>query len=288
MIRLSPALPLKLRRPARDALTPAFSAPLMPERAADPALGDWHDLFCAVTDRLRRNVGAAEVQECVAALDQLSATLKDEIGRSQRQGFEAQTALAQALDALAGSGEEQPYARYLAGHDSLTAPPDRRIFSQCLEQALLQLAPGQHGLAVLYLGLEGFKAIVDRHGQGLADELLWAVTARLMRAVRDEDLVCHFGQDEWACLLVDVPGREPLSRLACKLFDALAAPFLIGAHPFCIRPSIGIATSDGDSLSAAALLSRADAAMVRARRFELGHAFDGERSAEPAQQALLL
>ena len=107
MTRLSPALSFQCEHPLRAAVTQPIA---VPPPAADPALDDWHDLFCAVTDRLRRAAAAAEVQECVAALDQLGSTLKAEIGRAQQQRFEAHAALAQALDKLADGGR-QPCAR---------------------------------------------------------------------------------------------------------------------------------------------------------------------------------
>lgn len=101
MIRLSPALPLQLDRLARSAQTPKplkVAATELSERSGDQALDDWHDLFCAVTDRLRHTAGQADVLECVAALDQLSATLKEHIGHCRQQRHVAQAALAQALD----------------------------------------------------------------------------------------------------------------------------------------------------------------------------------------------
>ena len=288
MIRLSPALPFQFDRPPRAAGADAAIQPVAaipPARAADPALDDWHDLFCAVTDRLRGAAAAAEVQECVAELDQMSSTLKAEIGRCQQQRFEAQAALAQALDEFSGGGK-QPYARHLALYDSITALPEQHIFRERLDQALRAGGSHPNGLAVLYIGLEGLRAVSDSHGQALAEELLWTVGARLSRALRAEDLVSHFGGDEFACLVFEMPGREPVRQLACKLIDALAAPFRIDARTICVRPSIGIATEQGASTPAATWLGHADASMAQARKLGLGHAFHGdaaELTAPPAQ-----
>jgi len=282
MIRLSPALPFQFDRPSRAAGADAAIQPVAatpPAHAADPALDDWHDLFCAVTDRLRQAAAAVEVQECVAALDQMSSTLKAEIGRSQQQRFEAQAALAQALDQLSGGGK-QPYAHHLALQGSITALPEQRIFRERLDQALRAGGSHPNGLAVLYIGLEGLRAASDGDGQALAEALLWTVGARLSRALRAEDLVSHFGGDEFACLVFDMPGREPLRQLACKLIDALAAPFCIGARTIGLRPSIGIATGEGGNTPAATWLGHADASMAQARQLGLGHAFHGD-AAEP-------
>lgn len=289
MIRLSPALPLPLDRPARCAQPSERHGPdatPLAEGSGDLALDDWHDLFDAVTDRLRRSAEPADVLECVAALEQLSASLKDLAGDSRQQRLAAQLALAQALDAGIGRGDEQPYADYLARHGSLTSLPERGVFHARLAQALLDPARRQ-AVTVLYLGLEGLGAASDAQAPALADDLLWAVGARLVRALRAEDLVSHFSGGEFACLLLDLPGREALSRLARKLFDTLSAPWQIGAQTLCLRPSIGIATGPRCGADAAAWLGRADAAMMRARALGLGHAFhdslvdpDRERAAQ--------
>lgn len=291
MTRLVPALPFRVRRRPRAVQPSQVIDIAAAQRPALPPIGDWHHLFSAVTETLRSTLGVgsaasttataqdvtgqkeAVLRECVAALEQLHATLTQEVGRCQQQRLEAQAALAQALDDLAGARDEPLYARHLALHDSVTSLPDHSFFRTRLEQVLAAAAPGQGRPAVLYLGLEGVGAVIDRHGQSVADELLLAVAARLARSVRAEDLVSQFGEHEFACLLIDVPGHEPMSQLACKLFDAVSAPFRIGALEIIVRPSIGIAVGDSSGADGLALLSRADAAMVRAKRQQLGYAF---------------
>lgn len=294
MIRLAPALPFRVRRWPRAAEPSQVIDIAIAQRATQPPIGDWHDLFSAVTETLRSTLGGgsaastavaaqdtpgqkeAVVRECVAALEQLQATVTQEVGRCQQQRFEAQAALAQALDDLAGARDEPLYARHLALHGSVTSLPDHSFFRARLEQVLAAAAPGQGAPAVLYLGLEGVDAVIERHGRRVGDELLLAVAARLARSVRAEDLVSQFGKHEFACLLLDVPAREPMSQLACKLFDAVSAPFRIGEFEIIVRPSIGIAVGDSSVADGLALLSRADAAMVRAKRKQLGYAFFGD------------
>jgi diguanylate cyclase (GGDEF)-like protein len=128
-------------------------------------------------------------------------------------------------------------------------------------------------LAVLYLDLDGFKPINDRHGHETGDGLLRVVAARLARAVRSDDMVCRVGGDEFVCLLGDVLNRQQLSHLACKLFDAVSAPLRIGTLDLLVRPSIGIAVCPQDGDTTDALLRRADTAMYRAKRQQLGYAF---------------
>ena len=99
------------------------------------------------------------------------------------------------------------------------------------------------------------------------------VNQLLARAVRASDVVGRLGGDEFACLLADLPGREQLCHLACKLFDAVSAPVKVGTLRLTVRPSIGIAVCPTDGASTDELLKSADAAMYAAKRDRSGYAF---------------
>ncbi len=255
----------------------------LPVVASEVAMRDWDDLFDAVTARLTAMAGegpALEIQarmlECTAAMDQLHASLTHERVRSHQVEFDlfdARTALAQARVELVGTRSDAQRSRRLALHDELTSLPNRSFFDEWLEHALVQAEPHQRCFAVLYLDLDGFKPINDTHGHDVGDELLRIVASRLTRAVRAEDVFSRLGGDEFACLLSNLPGREQLSHLACKLFDAVSAPVKIGPHELTVRPSIGIAMCPDDGASAGALLGNADAAMHHAKRQRSGYAF---------------
>lgn len=256
---------------------------------------DWNELLDAAKARLR--LSAAEmsqaagphsqpqptaaqrtrsgVLECVDALDQLHATLRQELGR--RQGlelevFDAQATLAQARAELAGTQAGERQARHLAAHDALTSLPNRSRFRERLDLALGPDRPVQGGISVLYLDLDGFKPINDLHGHAVGDEVLRIIAMRLTRAVRAEDVVSRLGGDEFACLVVDRLDRQ-LTRLAGKLFDAVSAPLTVGELRLSVTPSIGIATHWGEGAEPDALLQRADAAMYRAKRAQCCIAF---------------
>ena len=131
---------------------------------------------------------------------------------------------------------------------------------------------------MLYLDLDGFKPINDIYGHATGDELLKIVAARLNQAVRSEDMVSRLGGDEFACLLSDLPSREQLSHMACKLFDAVSAPVKIGQLTLTVRPSIGMAMCHDDGATAEELIKNADVAMYRAKRQQSGYAFFDERA----------
>ena len=139
---------------------------------------------------------------------------------------------------------------------------------------------------MLYLDLDDFKKVNDTHGHAVGDELLRVVAARLSRSVRADDVVSRLGGDEFACLLGDLPAREQLSHLACKVLDAVAAPCQIGPLRLHIRPSIGIAVCPSDGETADLLLEHADAAMYNAKRHRSGYAFFDEQSARWACESV--
>lgn len=249
---------------------------------AEAAVQDWDELFNAIAARLARMASAdfvappgyplppdaapsthADVLECVAALEQLHVTLTHE--RVRRHGLELE---------LVGSLRAERRSLSMALHDELTALPNRGFFGEWLDRAVTQQAKTESGpLAVLYLDLDGFKGVNDRHGHDVGDELLQIIAARMARAIRAGDVVSRLGGDEFACLLTDVPDRERLGQLACKLFDAISAPVKIGPHELSVCPSIGVAMCPEDGVTAEALLRNADAAMYRAKRHRSGYAF---------------
>jgi diguanylate cyclase (GGDEF)-like protein len=262
----------RLVEPARASVRATTGRPSPHEEA------EWELLLSAVRTRLSLTAGAAPaVLDCVHDLGLLQGMLAHDLGRFQQLEldlFDTRTALAQARAELDGTRAGEQRARHLAQHDSLTLLPNRSHFRERLDDALgLSDHPLRQPLAVLYLDLDGFKPINDRHGHDAGDELLRIVAARLSRAVRAGDMVSRLGGDEFACLLADLPGRQQLCQLACKLFDAVSAPVKVGKLQLTVRPSIGIAICPTDGATTDALLKSADAAMYAAKRDRTGYAF---------------
>lgn len=218
----------------------------------------------------------AVVLDWPTAPDLLQAMLgrqRDRLGWLEGELRSARRELAQARAELAGTRASARHAHHLALHDSLTQLPNQRCFHDHLAKALTRLPPVPGSVTVLYIDLDGFKAINDDHGHDTGDELLRIVAARLGRATRAGDLVCRVGGDEFACLLTGGIPHEQLRHLACKLIEAVSAPLSIDTLQLTVSPSIGIATGPMPAESAQALLKRADAAMYRAKRERSGYAF---------------
>ena len=176
-----------------------------------------------------------------------------------------------ALEALATVGAET-HARlalteemgHLARHDALTSLPNRTLFLDRVEQAVLRAQRSGTALGVLFLDLDGFKGVNDRFGHAEGDELLKTVAARLVGCVRAEDSVARLGGDEFAVLVEGVGGIDELDVLCQRLLAALRREITIVGHGVVVGASIGVALSAPDD-DAAGLLRNADMAMYRAK-----------------------
>ncbi len=234
----------------------------------------WPAASAASRARHRADRSRSSIRESAAALDQLCTMLGQAGDRveSLLQTREAvQIALEQAQSELVGARAGAAQSRHPDLHDGLTALPNRGFFVTQLEAAVAR-AP-RHGFALLYLDLDGFKSINDLYGHRLGDELLAIVAQRLERTLRAEDVVGRIGGDEFACLIDDMPSREQLGHLACKLFDAVSAPMQVHGLALTVSASIGIAMHPADGTTASTLVASAAAAMHSAKRHKSGYAF---------------
>ncbi|WP_051366876.1 GGDEF domain-containing protein [Hamadaea tsunoensis] len=135
----------------------------------------------------------------------------------------------------AGRDRSEAALRHLASHDPLTSALNRRAFTDQLEQELAYA----RDFVLFFCDLDGFKQVNDRYGHAAGDHLLVEVAGRLREAVRDEDLVCRFGGDEF---LVLIRGTTDAGGIRERIRTALAAPFDGGLR---LGVSIGSVVSEG-------------------------------------------
>ncbi|MFN4121087.1 diguanylate cyclase domain-containing protein [Acidovorax sp.] len=155
---------------------------------------------------------------------------------------------------------------HLAQFDALTDLPNRVLLQDRAQQAISQARRDGKLLAVMYLDLDGFKAVNDSLGHGVGDMLLVQFAQRLKAAVRASDTVCRQGGDEFVVLLPGLDGAEAACRVARKILAASEAPFDLAGHIVTVGLSGGIALypQHGDTLDA--LSRHADSAMYAAKR----------------------
>ncbi len=153
---------------------------------------------------------------------------------------------------------------HLALHDNLTKLPNRVLLDDRLEQTIQKSTRGKRSFAVLFLDLDGFKAINDIHGHHIGDLLLCEVAQRMLSAKRGEDTAARLGGDEFV-LLVDVNESQDAAALAQRLIDSISAPFTIAGNNLTVSASIGIALFPDDALTSHELMVNSDAAMYHAK-----------------------
>jgi diguanylate cyclase (GGDEF)-like protein/PAS domain S-box-containing protein len=154
--------------------------------------------------------------------------------------------------------------RQLAESDTLTGLPNRLVFEERLKAALAHLKAGD-SLAVLYMDLDGFKAVNDVHGHAAGDELLRQFAERLLRRTRKADTVCRLGGDEFVALLAPpISLREAMVR-AEDFVDAASQPFFWHDMALHVTLSVGVATAPQHGVDALALVRRADDALYEAK-----------------------
>lgn len=165
---------------------------------------------------------------------------------------------------------EQKRAEEELGHharqDALTGLPNRVFLIELLRHLVQPVKPRKESLfAVLYLDLDRFKLVNESLGHSIGDELLLAVAKRLETCLRPEDTVARLGGDEFAILLQDLKAPTDAVRVANRVQEQLAQPFLLEGHEVFATASIGIALSTKGYEWPEDLLRDAETAMYRAK-----------------------
>jgi diguanylate cyclase (GGDEF)-like protein/PAS domain S-box-containing protein len=154
---------------------------------------------------------------------------------------------------------------HLAHHDGLSGLPNRRSFDDSLRRALaISERNGMHG-ALLFIDLDGFKAVNDNLGHDAGDWLLTEVANRIRASLRPYDIAARLGGDEFAVLIEGIAERKDATTIAEKLCVEIAAPYAFNKKGITIGASIGVAFFGEGQVDADTLLSSADTAMYRAK-----------------------
>ncbi|WP_413707077.1 putative bifunctional diguanylate cyclase/phosphodiesterase [Ralstonia sp. Ralssp110] len=173
--------------------------------------------------------------------------------------MEAHTAL--LANSLAAANKE---LAYLALHDNLTKLSNRVLLEDRLTQAIRTAEREKRRFALMFMDLDGFKAVNDVYGHHVGDLLLIDVAQRIGARVRQQDTVARVGGDEFVVLAyVDDP--EDAGTLADALLEVVREPFMAGGHELRVSTSIGIAIYPGNGDNQHDLLTNADAAMYHAK-----------------------
>jgi diguanylate cyclase (GGDEF)-like protein/PAS domain S-box-containing protein len=153
-----------------------------------------------------------------------------------------------------------------ANYDSLTQLPNRRLFTDRLEQGIKVAHREHQHMALLFLDLDRFKEVNDTLGHHIGDELLVEAAQRIKACVRESDTVARLGGDEFTVILNELRDVSPIGAIAQKIIDSLSEPFKLRDEQAFVSASIGVTVYPEDALLAEELLKNADQAMFAAKQ----------------------
>ncbi len=185
--------------------------------------------------------------------------------------------LLRTMLAFEGLRKSKKEIHHLAFYDALTNLPNRRLFSDRLQQAV-EVARRTDSLAgVLFIDIDNFKRINDSFGHSIGDKLLRTVASQIVNCLRRSDSVCRdadeevvsvarLGGDEFTVLLSQLEKAEDAARVARRVLDAISVPLMLGTEDIVVTPSIGISVYPYDGDDVEALVKNADTAMFHAKK----------------------
>ncbi len=162
----------------------------------------------------------------------------------------------------------QEKLEHMAHHDALTELPNRVLLADRLHQAMAQSQRSRHSIAVLYLDLDGFKAINDAYGHPVGDRLLIHVAQQIRQVIREGDTLARLGGDEFVTVLVDLNTPARGIPLIERVLEAAAQVLVVDGKALHVSVSAGVTYSphpQETTVDADQLLRQADQAMYQAK-----------------------
>ncbi|WP_417579906.1 diguanylate cyclase domain-containing protein [Nitrincola sp.] len=161
----------------------------------------------------------------------------------------------------------QDKVNYLAYHDALTNLPNRTLFMDRFQQALVSVRRTQSPLALAFMDLDGFKTINDTHGHAAGDFLLEALSEKMKVCLREDDTLARLGGDEFLLLLQGQLDQQTTEQVLQRLLITAHEPIEWKGNTLKVSVSIGACFIDGQSLkSPEDYITEADVAMYRAKK----------------------
>lgn len=175
---------------------------------------------------------------------------------------------------------QQRQLEQIAHFDPLTGLPNRTLLADRLQQAMAQASRHGTSIAVLFIDLDGFKAVNDTHSHAVGDQLLVQVARRMKRVMRDEDTLARLGGDEFVAVLQGLETPDASRPVLERLLQAAAEPVQLDELELAVSASIGVVFyPQHESLDADQLQRQADQAMYQAKQAGKNryHLFDVEQ-----------
>lgn len=162
---------------------------------------------------------------------------------------------------------------HLANHDTLTGLPNRRLFNEHTSQAIKLACRKKIKFSLLMIDLDQFKRINDTFGHMLGDQVLKKVADRFSEGLRESDLICRWGGDEFAILAFDVVNKSDVIKIITRILNAFDRQIEVNRRSFDIRMSIGAAIHPTNGEDQQTLIKNADAALYKAKHYQTSKSY---------------
>jgi diguanylate cyclase (GGDEF)-like protein len=217
-------------------------------------------------DRLKQQAGTLSAREPTPAL---VWTRRDELGQLGQHLNDVRQRIQELIRELESKNRQ---LHKLAMFDHLTGLPNRALLRELFAHEAAAARRANRSLALMFIDLDHFKTVNDTLGHAAGDELLLTIARRLLRALRESDVVCRLGGDEFVVLLPNSEGWDYVAATAQRLLDTIRDPVTLPgtASAALVSASVGIAMYPADGADFEALARTADMAMYRSK--DLGRA----------------
>ncbi|HET8970321.1 MAG TPA: diguanylate cyclase [Candidatus Nanopelagicales bacterium] len=208
--------------------------------------------------------------------------------RLQRSAIDGSTSGPQILLTLQDVTESRTIADRLqrqALHDELTGLPNRRLLLEQLGQALSRSRRTNTRIAVFFIDVDDLKRVNDTHGHRGGDQLILRVGQALREELRESDTLARIGGDEFVAVCEDVGGGRTLDDVGHRFIASVRQPLVLDGATVPVSISVGVAAPRSPDESADSLLSRADAAMYRAKSAGGGRLAGGTNGWDTARES---
>jgi len=259
----------------------------------DPA--HWDELFAVVEKALRLDDhrptqptvvlrvksaidAAANLEICLSALRDLRAAMSREV--AARRSLSRRCNLLEAALRNLERDRKGQGTRAAVSDLPQSRSRDTAIEAGSFTERLVRVFAmrASSSLAVLRIGFDSLADIAVDMGSGVVAQLLQVASSRIAHAIRSGDIVNRIDGEGFACVMLDLPSREHLTHLACKMIDVLSEPMQLAGRQIAICPSIGIAMCPGEGTTPDKLIAAAGEAMRRARDQDNQYAFSNARA----------
>ena len=154
----------------------------------------------------------------------------------------------------------------IAHRDALTNLHNRMFFEKRFAEELVTAAQSNMTIALFYIDLDGFKPVNDQFGHEIGDAVLCQVASRLKKGLRQNDIICRIGGDEFVVILPGVSSHDVASRIAEQMIERLSMEYIVSDNRCNVGASIGISFCEAGTTELQELVRKADLAMYLAKR----------------------